>query len=158
MKAITLGHTLPSAQASIIFFAPATRYPTTEYQAAKIAGYDLLYSFNLSHFAKGREQRRIALTLSAIPKILIYCWVFYWLIREARRRKRAGKPPGELVSGGLLTLFITLIISYIFVVSSFFEHYENMRFRYEAEPLFLILAAGALTGLLKKRGEDAAAA
>ena len=158
IKAHPLAYAKNVLQSAIIFFAPATRYPTTEYQAAKIAGYDLLYSFNLSHFAKGRDQRRIALTLSAIPKILIYCWVFYWLIREARRRKKAGKPPGELVSGGLLTLFITLIIAYIFVVSSFFEHYENMRFRYEAEPLFLILAAGALTGLLKKRSEDAAAA
>ena len=140
-------------QSAIIFFAPATRYPSTEYQAEKIASYDVLYSFNLSHFARGKQQRRIALTLSAIPKFLIYCAVFFWFIREGLRRKASGKIPGELVSGGLLTLFITVIITYIFAVSSFFEHYENMRFRYEVEPLFLILAAGALAGLLKKKRE-----
>ena len=131
-------------QSAIIFFAPATRYPTTEYQAAKIAWYDLLYSFNLSHFAKGKAQRRVALTLSAIPKALVYMLVLYWLIRETARRRAAGKAWREMVPGGMLTLFITCIIGYIFVISSLFEHYENMRFRYEAEPLFLILAAHVL--------------
>ena len=35
-------------QSAIAFFAPATRYPTTEFQAHKIKYYDLAYSFNLS--------------------------------------------------------------------------------------------------------------
>jgi hypothetical protein len=30
-------------------------------------------------------------------------------------------------------------------VGSLFEHYENMRFRFETEPLFLILAAQVYT-------------
>lgn len=129
-------------QSAIIFFAPATRYPTTEYLSEKIAWYDVLYSFNLSHFAKGKQQRRIAMTVSALPKFLIYVLTFFWLIREAIRSKKVlGRTE---VPGGLLTIFITCIIGYIFIVSSFFEHYENMRFRYEAEPLFLILFAISL--------------
>lgn len=123
-------------QSSIIFFAPATRYPPGEAQAAKLKYYDLLYSFNLSHFAHGKQQRRIALTLSALPKLLIYCLVFFLIIR------RKNFTP--------VTLFISTIIAYIFFVGSFFEHYENMRFRYEAEPLFLILAAIVAEALLSK--------
>jgi len=130
-------------QSAIIYFAPATRYPTTEYLSEKMSWYDVLYSFNLSHFAHGKQQRRIALTLSAIPKFFIYLFVFYWLIRETIRRKQ--------VPGGLLTLFITCIIGYIFVVSSLFEHYENMRFRYEAEPLFMVLLAIVLSAFPLRR-------
>ena len=128
------------AQSAIIYFAPATRYPTTEYLSEKMSWYDVLYSFNLSHFAHGKQQRRIALTLSAIPKFLIYFLIFGWLIRETFRRKQ--------IPGGLLTLFITCIIGYIFVVSSLFEHYENMRFRYEAEPLFIVLLAPCIIPIL----------
>lgn len=126
-------------QSAIIYFAPATRYPTTEYLSNRMAWYDVLYSFNLSHFAHGKQQRRIALTLSAIPKFIIYFLVFGWLIRETLRRKQ--------VPGSLITLFITCIIGYIFAVSSLFEHYENMRFRYEVEPLFFVLLAVVLSSV-----------
>jgi hypothetical protein len=131
------------AQSAIIYFAPATRYPTTEYLSEKMKWYDVLYSFNLSHFAHGKQQRRIALTISAIPKFFIYLFVFFWLVRETIRRRQ--------VPGGLLTIFITLVIGYIFSISSLFEHYENMRFRYEAEPLFLLLSGIVLSGLLTRR-------
>jgi hypothetical protein len=127
-------------QSAIIFFAPATRYPTTEYLSQKMAWYDVVYSFNLSHFAHGKQQRRIALTLSAIPKLVIYFLVFGWLVREVIRRRT--------VPGGLITVFITCVIAYIFLVSSLFEHYENMRFRYEVEPLFLILLAICIIPIL----------
>jgi len=125
------------SQSAIIFFAPATRYPTTEYLSERIAWYDVLYSFNLSHFAHGKQQRRIALTISAIPKFIIYFLTFFWLIRLKK------------LHTNLIALFITLIIGYIFIVSSLFEHYENMRFRYEAEPLFLILLAIVISSLKK---------
>ncbi|HVW63116.1 MAG TPA: hypothetical protein VHC48_23860, partial [Puia sp.] len=127
------------AQSTIIFFAPATRYPTTEYLSERMKWYDVVYSFNLSHFAHGKQQRRIALTLSAIPRLIIYCLAFFWLVRTAFRQKQ--------VPGGLVTVFITCIIGYIFAVSSLFEHYENMRFRYEIEPLFFILVAIVLSAL-----------
>ncbi len=129
------------AQSAIIFFAPATRYSVNEYQAKKIMYYDLLYSFNLSHFATGKQQRRIALTLSAIPKLLIYLVVFGWWCRRIIRTR----------SIDALTAFIFLVMAYVFCLSSVFEHYENMRFRYEVEPLFLILAGQAIAGWLLSR-------
>ncbi|MBC8033094.1 MAG: hypothetical protein H7Y03_03050 [Chitinophagaceae bacterium] len=118
-------------QSAIIFFAPGTRYPTTEHQVAHIKYYDILYSFNLTHFAHGKQQRRIALVISAFPKILIYLFVFGWLLARCLRTRRLQ----------LIHAFTALVIGYIFFISSFFEHYENMRFRFEAEPLFLLLAA-----------------
>ncbi len=128
-------------QSAIIFFAPATRYPVNEAQARKIKYYDLLYSFNLSQLAKGKQERRIALTLSALPKFICYALVFLIAINTWIRRKQIA----------LLHLFIIYVIGYIFTISSLFEHYENMRFRYEAEPLFLVLAAGILTNWINKR-------
>lgn len=125
------------AQSAITFFAPATRYPTTEYQANKLGWYDLLYSFNLSHLARGKQQRRIALTLSAIPKFLAYLFVLCSVTLTWYRTKKIDP----------LDLFIVFTITYIFCISSLFEHYENMRFRYEAEPLFLILLAKTLIKL-----------
>jgi hypothetical protein len=44
----------------------------------------------------------------------------------------------------LFNIFIMLTIGYVFLASSFFEHYENMRFRFEATPLFLVLLAQAI--------------
>jgi hypothetical protein len=131
------------AQSAIIFFAPATRYSVNEYLAKKIMYYDLLYSFNLSHFAQGKQQRRIALTLSAIPKLLIYLLVFGWWCRRIIRNR----------SIDALTAFIFLVMAYVFCLSSVFEHYENMRFRYEVEPLFLILAGQAIAGWLLRIGD-----
>lgn len=126
-------------QSVITYFAPATRYPTTEYLSERMRWYDVVYSFNLSHFAHDKQQRRIALAISAIPRLIIYCLTFFWLARTTLRQKQ--------VPGGLITVFITCIIGYIFAVSSLFEHYENMRFRYEIEPLFFVLAAIAVSAL-----------
>jgi len=128
-------------QSAIIFFAPATRYSVTEYEARRIMYYDLLYSFNLSHLAKGKQQRRIALTLSAVPKLIIWFLVLAWWSRQLWRTRRLTP----------LTAFLFLVTGFVFCVSSFFEHYENMRFRYEIEPLFLLLAIQALAGWLASR-------
>jgi len=140
-------------QSAIIFFAPVSRYPVVESQARKIKWYDVIYSFNLSHFAHGKQQRRVALTLSAIPKLLLYLLTFGWLIRHCLRNK-----PFTLKSffANLtpLQLFIGGAIGYVFIVSSLCEHFENMRFRYEIEPLFLMVAAQALTALLDKRKQS----
>jgi len=121
-------------QSAIIFFTPATRYPFAEEQARKIKYYDLVYSFNLSQFATGKGQRRIALTLSAIPKFFVYLCVFCLLGMDVYRRKKISP----------LNLIILCTIGYVFVTSSLVEHYENMRFRYEIEPLFLVLLGQAL--------------
>jgi hypothetical protein len=129
------------AQSSLLFFAPATKYPFSEIEARKIKYYDLVYSFNLSHFATGKTQRRIAVAVSAIPKLLVYLAVFYILLRNAWTGKHLS----------LLNLFAFGAIAYVFLLSSLLEHYENMRFRYEIEPLFLVLLGQALTLLTDAR-------
>ncbi len=131
-------------QSSIIFFTPATRYMIAEPKAANIKYYDAVYSFNLSPFAEGKQQRRIALTISAIPKLLIYLTVFFFISRSAIRNKKIS----------LLNLIITITIGFVFLVSSLFEHYENMRFRYEIEPLFLILLAQVIAVFILKETEN----
>jgi hypothetical protein len=131
-------------QSAIMFFAPATRYPFAEVQAKKISYYDLLYSFNLSQLVTGKEPRKIALALSALPKCLIYIWVFFIILRSAIRQKMPSP----------VNAFILLTILFSFGVSSFIEHYENMRFRFEVEPLFLVLLGQALstTPFFKTKG------
>jgi len=121
-------------QSAILFFAPATTYSLAEKQAEKIKYFDIVYSFNLTRFAHSRQARRIALVLSAIPKLLTYLLVFWVIIRKTVREKSISS----------WNLFILLTLGFVFVISSFLEHYENMRFRFETEPLFLILAAQAI--------------
>lgn len=128
-------------QSLILYFTPATLYSLAVDQAAKIKYYDVIYSFNLTHFTHGKQARRIALTLSAIPKLILYLLVFFIFIRDALRTR-------SISSWNLIILFT---IIFVFGVSSFFEHYENMRFRFETEPLFLILGAQAISMLNKKR-------
>ena len=131
-------------QSTIIFFTPATRYPLAEEKAGEIKYYDAAYSFNLSHFAEGKQQRRIALTISSIPKILIYFTVFFLIVRSVTKYKKIS----------LLNLIITITIGFVFFISSIFEHYENMRFRYEIEPLFLILLAQVIAVFVLNEKED----
>lgn len=118
-------------QSSVLYFTPATLYSLAVEQADKIKYYDILYSFNLTHFADGKQERRILLTISAIPKMMLYFFVIFVVIRYSYR-SRSFTP---------WNLFILLTIVWVFGISSLLEHYENMRFRFETEPLFLILAA-----------------
>jgi hypothetical protein len=127
-------------QSSILYFAPANVYSLAAEQAARIKTYDAIYSFNLTHFAKGKQQRRVLLALSAIPKFLIYFFVFLILIRYCIQ-SRSVTP---------WNLFIMVTMVYVFGTSSFIEHYENMRFRFETEPLFLILAAQVFSRLFSR--------
>ncbi len=116
---------------SILFFAPGTTYSLLKEQTNKLKYYDIIYSFNLTHFAKNKLQRRIALLISALPKFILYLSVFLWLFRITLKKKNIS----------LINLLCTLIICYVFILSSLLEHYENMRFRFEVEPIFLILVS-----------------
>lgn len=129
-------------QSAITFFAPATRYTLMESQAEKIKYYDAVYSLNVSHFAKGKSQRRIALVVSAIPQILLYLLVTGVLVIDGRKNKKRISP---------VNLFIALVLLYAFSVSSLVEHYENMRFRFELSPLFIILMAQAAVIVLNRK-------
>jgi hypothetical protein len=127
-------------QSSILYFTPATVYSLAVEQAARIKTYDLLYSFNLTHYAKDKYQRRILLTISAIPKLIFYFFIFFILIRYSIQTR----------SITAWNLFIMISIGWVFCISSFFEHYENMRFRFETEPLFLILAAEVISRIYSR--------
>ncbi len=140
IKKYPLSYVQNVIQSAIIFFAPGTRYSVTEFQARKIKYYDVVYSFNLSHFATGKQERRIALATSAIPKFMIYAFVLFWLGRYCWREKKLSA----------VNLFVLLIFGYVFTLSSLLEHYENMRFRFEIEPLFLLLLAQVLA-LIRKQ-------
>lgn len=118
-------------QSSILFFTPATMYVFAIKPSEKIKYFDIPYSFNLSHFAHSKLQRRILLTISALPKLALYVFVFFVFIRHSLRNRTIAP----------WNLFIGLTIAFVFGISSLFEHYENMRFRFEIEPLFIILAA-----------------
>jgi len=131
------------AQSSILFFTPATMYSVTKKQTVKLKYYDAVYSFNLSHFAGNKQERRLLLTISAIPRILLYGIVFFWLVQTSIRRR----------SISIINLLILITIGYVFTVSSLLEHYENMRFRFETEPLFLLLAAQAVVAFHSMRGK-----
>jgi hypothetical protein len=118
-------------QSSILYFTPATIYSLSLEKSVKIKPYDLVYSFNLTHFSHDKQGRRVLLTISALPKMLLYLVVFMLILRHCIRYRYISA----------WNLFIICTIFYVFGISSFFEHYENMRFRFETEPLFLILAA-----------------
>ncbi len=141
MKQHPIAYLKNVSQSCIIFFAPATRYPFAEAEAKKISWYDVVYSFNLSHFAEGKSERRWAMVLSAVPKLLMYAAVFGFVLIEAKRKKNIS----------FLNLFIILTFAYVFFVSSSMEHYENMRFRFEIEPLFLLLLAQAAAKKLTRQ-------
>ncbi|MFI5151742.1 MAG: hypothetical protein ACHQET_00320 [Chitinophagales bacterium] len=128
-------------QSSIIFFTPATRYTFAEERARTIKYYDVPYSFNLSQFAgDDKQKRRIALTISAIPKMLFYLAVLLlWFRYSIPKRKWT-----------TLNLVIIFNIGFVFAVSSLFEHFENMRFRFEVEPLFMILAVQTVSIIIGK--------
>ncbi len=124
-------------QSSVLYFTPGTMYTFAIEPSEKIKYYDILYSFNLTHFAHSKMGRRILLTISAFPKILLYLFVFFIFIRNCVRIKSIDP----------YNLFILTTIIFVFGISSFFEHYENMRFRFESEPLFMILAAQVINNL-----------
>lgn len=118
-------------QSAILYFTPATLYSLAIEQSAKIKYFDLPYSFKLTYFSHSKTQRRVLLTISAIPKMLLYFFVFFIFIRYSI----------QIRSLAPWNLFIGVTIFFVFGISSLLEHYENMRFRFETEPLFLILAA-----------------
>lgn len=124
-------------QSSILYFTPATIYSLALEQVTKIKYYDLIYSVNLTHYAQNKQQRRILLTISAFLKMILYFFVFLILIRYCIQTR----------SISAWNLFIFLTLGFVFGISSLFEHYENMRFRFETEPLFMILAAQVFSRL-----------
>lgn len=140
VRAYPISYVKNVTQSAITFFVPATRYSAMEHQAWKIRYYDLLYSFNVSHFVTGKTPRRIAMAISAWPEVALYAIASLWLgLRTWRRR--------EITP---VNLFIAFVIGYVFVLGSLIEHYENMRFRFEVQPLFLVVLGQAIAAYVSR--------
>ena len=73
-------------QSAILYFSPATTYSLSVQQSVEIKIYDVVYSFNLTHFARSKESRRIMLTISALPKMILYFLVFLTLFRTLYKK------------------------------------------------------------------------
>lgn len=126
---------LKNAVASfVIFFTPASSYFQVEGNCNRLSVYDAVYSFNLSHLFTAEHDKKIALAFSALPKLLIYLLVLFPLARRVIARKRIS----------LTEATIAWTVLYVLITSTLLEYGENMRFRYEIEPLFLILACEVL--------------
>jgi hypothetical protein len=121
-------------QSAILFFAPATRYTLVEQQARKIHAYDVALNFNLASFSNEVPRRRVLTALSAIPMLCLY-GIALWLVIIQWKRMR---------SFTTVQAFIIGTIEFVFIITSLMEHYENMRFRFEIQPLFLILFASLI--------------
>jgi 4-amino-4-deoxy-L-arabinose transferase-like glycosyltransferase len=79
--------------------------------------------------------------------IALWCVLLPWGYLQARRGVFAADPaikPRALVLG-----FIVLTALYLYVVSTAIELGENYRYRFNIEPLFLVLAATAATDLIR---------
>jgi len=120
--------------AFIIFFTPASTYFKVTENEKRIRYYDMIYSFNPAPLFTGRDAKKLSLAIAAIPKFIFYVFIFFVMIREGFRSR----------SISLLNVFIIFTILFSAIVSSLLDYGENMRFRYEIEPLFLILAAQAI--------------
>lgn len=123
--------------AFIIYFTPASSYFKVTKNDNQIRYYDMLYSFNPAHLFKDDLKKKQSLVIAAIPKLVLYTFTFFIMITKGLRSK----------SFSFLTIFIIITILFSLTVSSLLDYGENMRFRYEIEPLFLILAAQAIVSL-----------
>lgn len=117
--------------AAIIFFNPATRYYNKIKNYHKLYVYDMVYSCNLSPLMPEKTGKKYLQAISGFPKFVMYFLVFFYSIRQWVKYRDIS----------LVNFYIIFSIVFIFITSSLLEYGENMRFRYELEPLFLILAA-----------------
>jgi len=120
------------------FFVPVTNYYSfsTEYPSLKY--YNGLYAFDFSYFLTDKKIRIRALLTQAIPKMLVYAFVFGIILGSAWKQKKIS----------LLNSFVIITIGYVFCISTVLEYGENMRFRYEVEPIFILLLAQAVERFL----------
>jgi hypothetical protein len=125
----------------IIFFTPASSYFKVAENADRIKYYDAAYSLNPSYFFKDDYHKKQSLVIAALPKFLWYLLTFFLLVKTGVRN---WANPG-------VNIFICLTILFSLTAGSLFDYGENMRFRYEVEPLFLIIAAQAVKSLVPKK-------
>ena len=128
----------------LIFFTPASSYFQVKENCNHIAWYDMMYSFNLSHLFGDGDKKKMALVASSVPKFLLYLLVMAYTVM---RERKSGK-------FSLVSAFILFTILFVLVTGTLMEYGENMRFRYEVEPLFLVLCAGVSSTIFNKQAAN----
>jgi hypothetical protein len=81
------------------------------------------------------------------PLIALWCVLLPWGYLQARRGVLATDP--EIKPRALVLGFIVLTALYLWVVSTAIELGENYRYRFNIEPLFLVLVMTAATELVR---------
>ncbi len=84
---------------------------------------------------------------TGVPLIVAWCLVLGFGYMRARRNLRAADP--DTRAGAVTTGFIVMTAAYLYVLSTTIELAENSRYRFEIEPLFIVLAATAITVLVR---------
>lgn len=127
--------------AGLIFFTPASSYFKVQENEKKMKYYDAAGSLNFNSFFTEKSHQKKSLAISSLVMMLFYAV-------SIAHHIRISKDPGNFSS---LNYFILITIFYSLLVSSFFEYGDNMRFRYEIQPLFLVLLAQYFQALLNRR-------
>ena len=84
----------------------------------------------------------------SVPLIVAWILVLGYAYTQARRAPMTKDP--DVKARGILIGFIILSVLYIYAVSTTIELGENNRYRFMTEPLFMVLAATAVTELLRR--------
>jgi hypothetical protein len=85
---------------------------------------------------------------TSLPLIALWCVILAYGYVQARRGILAAEPGGR--PRALVIGFIVLTALYLYVVSTTIELGENYRYRFNIEPLFLVLTINAATSLWRK--------
>jgi hypothetical protein len=84
---------------------------------------------------------------TGIPLIAAWILVLGFGYVRARGGLRAEDP--DTRAAAVVTGFIVLTAAYLYVLCTTIELAENSRYRFEIEPLFIVLAATAITSLVR---------
>jgi hypothetical protein len=136
-----LGYLRNAGTSAIIFFTPASSYFKLAENEKAIRYFDAALTLNFSSFFEPELTKKKTLVLSAL-----FIFLSWLVVLNAFRKEIFG--PWQFPA---FNFFILLTISYVFLAGTFLEYGENMRFRYEVQPLFLILAAQYITWAKAKR-------
>jgi hypothetical protein len=98
------------------------------------------------HF--GFRERMVLEVNTSLPLIVVWFSLIGYGYMKARKTMvsvHASRDPRAILAG-----FIVLTALYLYVVSTAFELAENYRYRFNVEPLMFVLAAAALTDIVRK--------
>jgi len=99
------------------------------------------------HFGFEGPRRYTVEVNTSVPLIAAWFLVLGFGYGRARGGLRAEDP--DTRAAAVVTGFIVLTAAYLYVLCTTIELAENARYRFEIEPLFIVLAATAITSLVR---------